>query len=133
MMKRFVPVLLTVVVLCVLALVSGVEALLLIPLPGGLPLGTLFAILALVAGAAVPLAVSRPGSLLRWVGAIALVAAVLWFPVGAYLSGNAELNFVVDAANSALFWHLTAAVAVLVLGTMLWAGVEAIWKRRKPA
>lgn len=99
-------------------------------LPGGLPLGTLLAAVALVAGAAVPLAASRPGTVLRWVGAAGLGAAAAWLPLGIVLSGNAALNFVDDAADSALFWTLTRWLAGLILATMGWAGVTAALRRR---
>lgn len=127
---RRAPALLATVLLCVLALAFGPEGLLVLQLPGGLPLGTLFAILALVAGAAVPLALSRPRSALRWAGALALAVAVLWFPIGVYLAGNIDLNFTNDAADAERFSRLTRAAAVLVLGTMAWAGLAFGWRRQ---
>lgn len=127
---RPVPVLLAVVAVCVLPLAAGAERLLLVGLPGGLPLGTLLAALAFVAGAAVPVVASRPGSALRWVGGAALVAAVAWLPAGVYLSGNAALHFVDDAADAERYWMLTAGLGACVLGTLLWASAAA--RRSRP-
>ena len=125
----FVPSLPVAFAFCLVPLAIGPETILLFELPGGLPLGTLIAALTLVLGAAVSLAASRPRSLLRMVSVVALVAASLWLPVGIWLAANAALNFVNDAANSAVFWRFTKGLAWLVLATMLWAGTEAINKR----
>ena len=129
-MKRFAPLLLVIIALCILALFFGPESLLIVRLPGGLPLGTLFAIVALTAGAAIPLTLSRPKTPLRWAGAVALAAAVLWFPVGVYLAGNVDLNFYNDAADSALFKQVTIGTSVLILATMLWTTVVSVLRRR---
>ncbi|MEM1271919.1 MAG: hypothetical protein AAGI08_17870 [Bacteroidota bacterium] len=129
-MKRLVLILLAVVFASILPLALGAESVLLIGLPGGLPLGTLLAALAFAAGAGVPLAASRPDTFLQTVSRLVLAAAVLWLPVGIYLSGNPALNFVDDASDSALFWRLTAGLGVLILVTMLWAAVDAVTKHR---
>ncbi|NNE35162.1 MAG: hypothetical protein HKN13_08005 [Rhodothermales bacterium] len=123
-MKRNTAVLLLLVVVCILGLLLGSDDLLDTRLPGSLPLGTLFAILALVAGAAISFIRSRPGTPLRLVGVVALVAAALWFPVGVYLSGNVDLNFVDDATDSAMFDKLTRGIAVFILGSMIWSFVD---------
>lgn len=130
---RPVYLLLLALALCVLPLALGADAILLFGLPGGLPLGTLLAALAFVLGAAVPLAASRPRLLLRWVSVFALAAAVLWLPLGVYLAGNAALSFVNDAADSALYWRLTAGLGGLILAAMLWASVAALLSRRSRA
>lgn len=128
---RPVPLLLLVLALCVLPLALGAEAILLFGLPGGLPLGTLLAALAFVLGAVVSVAASQPRSLLRRVSVVALAAAALWLPIGVYLAENAALRFVNDAADSAVFWRLTAGLGGLILTTMLWAGTAAFLARRR--
>ena len=132
-MKRPVPLLLIAVALCVLPLALRAEGVLLLSLPGELPLGTLLAALALIAGATVPIAASRSKTPLRWAGYVALTAAVLWLPLGIYLSGNAALNFVNDGADSAAFWRLTAGLVAFVLATTLWSAVTAVLQRRSRA
>ncbi len=129
-MPRPTPLLLSAVVLCVLPLALGLESILLVGLPGGLPLGTLLAALALVAGAAVPVVASRRGAPLWWVGLVTLVGTALWLPVGIALSGSASLSFVNDGADAALFWRMTAWLGALVLLTMGWAAVDA-WVHRR--
>ncbi|MEO0558105.1 MAG: hypothetical protein AAF170_07965 [Bacteroidota bacterium] len=124
--------LLVAIALCLLPLALGLESLLLVNLPGGLPLGTLLAALAFILGAAVPVVASRPRTLLRWVGMIGLVAAVLWLPLGMYLSGTPSLSFVNDAADSAIYWGLTKGLAAGILATMLWAGAAALFSRQRP-
>lgn len=128
-MNRLVLGLLATIVLSLLALIYGPEGVVLFETPGGVPLGTWFVIVAFIAGAAIPLVASRPGSVLRWAGIAALAAAVLWFPVGAYLSGNPNLNFYNEPDQSLLFRRLTIGAAVLVLGTMVWAAADAAWRR----
>ncbi|MEM1116896.1 MAG: hypothetical protein AAGJ11_10355, partial [Bacteroidota bacterium] len=89
--------LLALIAVCLLTLVAGPTGLIEARLVGGLPFGTLLVIVALVAGASQPLAVGHPAPSSRWVAGVALVAALAWFPVGVFLSGNAGLNFVNDA------------------------------------
>ncbi|MEM1054798.1 MAG: hypothetical protein AAGI52_04675 [Bacteroidota bacterium] len=127
-MNRRVPALLATIVLCLLGLVYGPEQVVLAETPGGIPVGTWFVIFALLAGAAIPLAVSRSGSALRWAGLAALVAAVLWFPVGAYLAGNPALNFYYEPGESLLFRRMTIGVAGLILGAMVWAAADSAWR-----
>ncbi|PWN06021.1 hypothetical protein [Rhodohalobacter mucosus] len=72
---------------------------------------------------------NRTGSVIWWIGLIILVAAILWLPLGIYLSGNAALNFVQDASDSLFFWRFTTGLAVLVLAALGWTAV-AIVKRQ---
>lgn len=130
---RRVPLLLFCLAVCLVPLAFGAESVLLIGLPGGLPLGTLLAALAFALGAAVSVAASRPRSLLRRVSTVAMVGALLWLPLGIYLAGNASLSFVDDAADSAVYWRLTAGLGGLTLATMVWAGVGALLRRRAHA
>ncbi|MEM0963793.1 MAG: hypothetical protein AAGK21_14795 [Bacteroidota bacterium] len=106
-----------------LLLVYGPDGLVLYRLPGGLPLGTLFAIVSLVAGSAIPLAASRRRTALRWAGVAALLVALAWFPIGVWLSGNVDLNFVSDAADSVLFRQVTIGSAAFIIATWAWSAV----------
>ena len=122
-------ILIQIICACLVPLGFGLESILLIPLPGGLPFGTLLAAVALVAGSAIPLALGRKGSWLRRTGSLVLVAAILWLPLGIVLSGNASLNFVQDPLDSAFFWRYTAVLAAVTLLTIFWAGIEAFFRR----
>lgn len=130
---RLVPLLIFCLALCVAPLALGAETVLLVGLPGGLPLGTLMAAIAFVLGAAIPAAASRPRSLLRRVSLVTTAAAVLWLPLGIYLAGNASLSFVNDATDSAVYWQLTAGLGGLILVKMVWAGAAALLARRSRA
>ncbi|MEM6328293.1 MAG: hypothetical protein AAF791_14355 [Bacteroidota bacterium] len=127
-MNRRVPALLATIVLCLLALIYGPERVVLAETPGGIPVGTWFVIVALIAGAAIPLVVSRAGSVLRWAGLSALAAAVLWFPIGAYLAGNPALNFYYEPEESLFFRRVTIGTAGLILSTMVWAAADGAWR-----
>jgi len=121
-MRPSIVMLLVIVVLGVLPLLFGMEWLLLIELPGELPLGTLLAAVVLMAGAGVALIASEPCPLLRWVAIVLLIMSVAWLPAGIILSGSAALNFSGDAEHSAAFWRYTGITAGGVLLGMLWAG-----------
>ena len=124
-MKVVAP-LLSLVVACLIPLMFGIETILLVNLPGGLPLGTLLAAIAFISASFIPISKSKPGSFLRRIGSVLLLASILWLPLGIYLSGNAALSFVQDAADSHLFWRFTAGLGVSILVSLLWTGVETI-------
>lgn len=128
-MPRLVRALLAVVLVCVLPLALGLEGVLLVELPGGLPLGTLLAAVAFVAGAAVPVVAGRAGTGHRRVASVVLVAALLWLPLGAALAGNPSLSFVDDPVQSAFFWRFTGALGVAILAMWGWTAVAARWRR----
>lgn len=121
------PIFLPIVILiaCLVPLVLGAERILLLPLPGGLPLGNLLAACALVAGSAIPLMPSRPRSWLRWTGSVIMMAAILWLPIGVFLSGDATLSFNQDPVASAFFWRFTAGLGISILALIAWSLVEA--------
>jgi len=123
-------ILILIVCTCLVLLVLGGERLLLISLPGGVPFGTFLAAVALVAGSVMPRVVSRKGSLLWRVSSLVIIAAILWLPLGIVLSGNPALSFVNDASDSALFWRFTGALAVIIIFTISWAGIDAFHRRR---
>jgi hypothetical protein len=102
-----------------------------INLPGGPPLGTLLAAATLIAGSAIPILQSRSGSVLWWTGLIIFIPAILWLPLGIFLSGDATLNFVQDASDSFFFWRLTTGLAVLVFAAIVWTSAEVFSKRFK--
>lgn len=126
-------ILLLITALCVAPLALGMESIVLVGLPGGLPLGTLFAALAFISAAAVPVAASRFGTLHRRLSLVVLALAFVWLPIGIYLAENAALRFVNDAADSALFWRMTRVLAGLIVATMLWEGVAALITSRGKA
>jgi hypothetical protein len=119
------------IIVCLVPLVMGVEAVLLLELPGGLPLGTLLAAVAMVSGAAIGLVASPPRSWLRWLRALACLAALLWLPLGIVLSGNPALRFVNDAFHAALFWRFTGLTAVLIILVLGASGVSAVLRDRE--
>lgn len=131
--KYIVFVLLAVVAAAAVALGAGGEYLG-ARLLGGFPLGTLLVILGLCAAAAVALGLSRPGSPLRWLAVVSLVAALAWFPVGYVLAGNAALNFSDGVDGTFFLRQFTPGVVLLVIGTMGgalgWAAL-ASWRERR--
>jgi hypothetical protein len=113
-----------------LPLLLRLEAVLLIRLPGALPLGTLLAALAMVSGAALAFAAGPPGSWLRRVSSLTLAAAVIWLPLGMLLAGNPSLSFVNDGSDSALFWRYTGLTVLLIILTWVWAAVSGVMSIR---
>lgn len=127
------PIYLPVVILvvCLVPLVLGAEGILLLTLPGGLPLGNLLAACAIVVGSAIPLMPSRKSSWLRRTGLVILIAAILWLPIGIFLSGNAALSFNQDPVDSAFFWRFTAGLGFSILVLIAWSAVEAYQASRQ--
>jgi hypothetical protein len=128
-MRRTPVILFITIVFCVAALFYVPERLTLARLPGGLPLGTLFAIVALIAGVALTFILSRPYTVLRWVSTLALIVTLLWFPIGLYLAGNVGLNFVNDPGRSALFRQITVGTTPFVLGGLGWTVASFVMNR----
>ncbi|QSX74246.1 hypothetical protein HIV01_013740 [Lysobacter arenosi] len=92
-------------------------------LPGGLPAGNALAALSLCALAAVPVAMSVPGTALRRASLAVLIAAAAWLPISIALAGNLALNFAGDRGG--IWLMVTLAVIVGVAGTLLWASIAA--------
>ena len=128
---RPIHVLILIVGACLAPLFLGAESFLEFALPGDLPLGTLLAAVAFMAAAGIPYTYSSPRTWLRRGSGVLLIAATVWLPLGILLSGNAGINFVDDAADSAIFWRFTYGLAGLILVAMLWAAVESITSRRR--
>ena len=131
--KKYVAILLVIVVAVSASLATGTDFLN-ARLPGGLPFGTLLVILGLGAAAGVSLLLSRPGTVLRWLAVVSLVAALAWFPVGYALAGNAALNFSDGTDGTFFLRQFTVGVVLIVVGTMgaalAAAGLRA-WRRRR--
>jgi hypothetical protein len=106
------------------------EAILLLFLPGGLPLGTLMAAVAMISASLIPVVKPNSASFLRRAGWILVSASVLWLPLGIYLSGNAALNFVQDAADAQLFWRFTTGLGVCILIVLVWTGIQNMFGNR---
>ncbi len=123
---RIVPALLFLSILCLIPLVFGMESILLVDLPGGLPFGTFLAAVVIISASAIPVAQSKSGSLLRRIALVLLLASTLWLPLGIYLSGNAALSFVEDAADSQFFWRFTGGLSLSILVILIWTGVKSI-------
>jgi hypothetical protein len=65
---RTITVLLLLAIGCLVPLVLGMEAILLLSLPGGLPLGTLMAAVAMISASLIPVVKGHSGSMIRLAG-----------------------------------------------------------------
>ena len=93
-------------------------------------MGTLMAAVAMISASLIPVVKPNSASFLRRAGWILVSASVLWLPLGIYLSGNAALNFVQDAADSQIYWRFTAGLSVCILIALVWTGIQNIIVRR---
>lgn len=92
-------------------------------LPGGLPAGNAAAAVGLCAVAGLAVVLSARRSVCRRVSVAALFGAVLWLPVSLALADDLALNF--TGARGSAWIAFTAAVAIVVLGAVLWAAAGA--------
>jgi len=127
---KTVTVLLLLAIGCLVPLILGVEGILLVSLPGGLPLGTLLAAVAMISASLIPVVKSNSGSFLRRAAWVLFSTSVLWLPLGIYLSGSAALNFVQDAADAQFFWRFTSGLVITILIVLVWTGIQNIIARR---
>ena len=127
---KTVPALLMLIVACLTPLALGIETILLIELPGGLPFGTLLAAMAMMSASSIPVIQSKPETRFRLIAWVLLLASVLWLPLGIVLSGNAALSFVQDAADAQFFWRFTAGLSSIVLVTLIGSGIQLFLARR---
>ena len=127
---KTVTVLLLLTIGCLIPLILGMEAILILSLPGGLPLGTLMAAVAIISASLIPVVKSNSGSFLRRAAWVLFSGSLLWLPLGIYLSGNAALNFVQDAADSQLFWRFTVGLSVCILIALVCTGIQEIINSR---
>jgi hypothetical protein len=111
-------------------LVSG-SAYLSTVLPGGLPAGNAFAALGLVSTAAVPVVLSKSGSVLRRAGLITLGTAGAWLPLSIALAGNLSLNF--TGWRGSAWLAFSVVVLLAVLGTLAWAFIGCLFTLWRPA
>jgi len=114
--------LLSVLVGCTLPLLLRMEEVLIIALPGDLPLGTLLAAGAFLSGNAAVISAQSPGSLLYPMAWLGLAAGAVWLPLGIYLSGNPALSFSGDDSASSLFWRFTLGLGVATCVLLIWSG-----------
>jgi hypothetical protein len=128
-MSRTLALLLVALLLCGLPLLLGIESILLLSLPGGLPLGTLMAALALICGALIASAEPSGLRVLRIGGWIALLFTLPWLPMGIYLSGNPRLSFNTESTGSEVFWLYTGWVTLLVFLLVNATLSVLIWRR----
>ncbi len=127
---RIVPGLFFLIIVCLIPLIFGMESILLIELPGGLPFGTFLAAVVLVSASVIPVIQNNSGSLLHRIALVLLLASILWLPLGVYLSGNVALSFVQDASDSQFYWRFTAGLSFSILVILIWTGVKFIRQRR---
>lgn len=123
--------LLCVFAFCLVPLLSGMESVLLVVLPGGLPLGNLLASLVLLSANGVALNQGRGRSLFFRCSLIALAGTMVWLPLGFVLSGNPALNFSGVGGAAALFWRYTGGFACITAALLLWHVIIA-WLRQIP-
>jgi hypothetical protein len=100
------------------------ESVLLIELPGALSFGTLLAAIVIISASIIPVVQSKPGSIYRRIAIVLNLASILWLPLGIYLSGNASLSFVQDAADSQFFWRYTGGLSLSILIILIWTGIK---------
>ncbi len=55
----------------------------------------------------------------RTLNLISIVLSLLWFPIGFFLSGNVDLNFINDASDSALFKKITYVTIGYIVSSFL--------------
>jgi hypothetical protein len=121
-MYRYTIALLVVVALASFAALFSGGAFLEAALPGGLPVGNALVVIALCSLACAAIAISRPGTLVRYVSVASLVAAAAWLPVSIGLAGNLNLNF------SDSWWDVWVALSLstvaLVFVAIAWATID---------
>lgn len=121
--------LLSLLIACTLPLMLRMEEVLVLVLPGGLPLGTLLAAVAFLSGNAAVISAQSRASLpyaLAWLG---LVAGAVWLPLGIYLSGNPALSFSGGDSASSLFWRFTLGLGLATCALLICSGWYS-WRRR---
>jgi hypothetical protein len=123
--------LLSVLVGCTLPLLLRMEEVLIIALPGDLPLGTLLAAGAFLSGNAAVISAQSPGSLLYPMAWLGLAAGAVWLPLGIYLSGNPALSFSGDDSASSLFWRFTLGLGVATCVLLIWRIWSGWYSRRR--
>ena len=99
---------------------------------GSLPVGNLLTALGLCAASAAAIGLSMPGTWLRAVSFVALLASALWLPVSAAMAGNLELSFSGSRGDTWLLISVgtLALVAIAVLWALASAGLAALSRRR---
>jgi len=130
MPKIIVVVFLIIAAFALLSLVSGASYLETM-LPGGLPLGNALTAIGLCATAGSAVGLSARHTALRLVSVASLFGAAAWLPASIALAGNLTLNF--DGARGVAWLALSIAIAVTVLGALVWALAAALLARYRRA
>lgn len=126
-----IPLLILLLLGSLIPILFGIEAILLVQLPIGLPLGTLLAAVALITATLIPLLKHDGGVILQRTASTLLLLSILWLPLGIYLSGNAALEFNQDAQDSLFFWRFTFVIGVLDLMLLAWTGILFVLNKRR--
>lgn len=116
-----------------LLLVSGLEQLLNLRLPGGLPFGNLLVVIALLNMGLTGFVYSRRGTLLRLLSIATAMLALGWVPFTVATSGNLAANFQGDDAAYLLWLRYTGVGALLGLATLLATLTASIVDSRRAA
>jgi hypothetical protein len=105
------------------------EPILLFELPLGLPLGTLMAAVAFVSAALLPGCVFEYKAMSAWLGYPLLAAALVWLPIGIWLSGNPRLAFSGESQADG-FWLYTMVLAAVLIGVLCWTVIRWAFRPR---
>ena len=102
------------------------------PLPGGLPLGNLFAAMTMASWPAASALLATPRSAARRFAGLALLSAFAWLPASALLAGNLALNF--SGERGTAWFALTLAVLAAGVISLAWSALHRLRQpKAKPA
>ena len=99
-------------------------------LPGEVPLGNLVAILAYISGAWLSRLLAPSRGVLAVLAMLAVVAALCWFPLGVWLAGNLQLNFIAAPERAKWFVQISLVVAAYILTVLLATLIQRGYRRR---
>lgn len=102
-----------------------------VELPFAFPAGNIVAAVMLMGIAAVPVLSSAPGSRLRTVAKLTLVAAIAWLPVSMAIAGGMQLHY--SGWQSWVWIAYTLALMLAAPVVLAWAMVAALLRRRRRA
>ena len=127
MSERKIPVLAVFAIGSIAALISGgpfLEA----PLLEGLPVGNVLTVAALCSSACAAIAISRPGTVVRYFSVASLIVASAWLPASISLAGNLALNF--SGLRGQIWVWLCLGTVVVVFVAVVWATIDHLIRRR---
>ncbi|MFC6441359.1 hypothetical protein [Bowmanella sp. JS7-9] len=99
-------------------------------LPGNIPLGNLVAILAYLSGAWLSRLLAPARGVLAVLSILAVIAALSWFPLGVWLAGNLQLNFIAAPERARWFVQLSLVLAAYILTVLLATLILRGYRRR---